>query len=1223
MMRRIFGFTAVVLVLLLGLCSVRSVWADGGRPFITKWKFSQQRELEFPLLGDNFKLVIKDADGKVVKREEKVTVELPARPYKCLLPAGEYTIEAGPEGVRALQMASLNNFNMITPRGSIYNLTEVIQFGDVKWKNMYCAFAGCENMTFAETIDTPDMSNVFDMSYMFYQCRAFNQPLNDWKVGKVTNMAFMFHECFFFNQPLNDWDVSQVTNMQSMFSKCRAFNQSLNDWKVGKVTNMQSMFLECTFFNQRLERWNVGEVTNMARMFAGCKSFDQNVNTWNVSKVTEMSDIFSQCSSFNQSLWMWKLKTAIGGLKETAMSPTNYSESLVWWAKQKEIRDIRFGREVSGLIYNAEGKAAREELIKRGWTFYGDREQDKGIFIVMGTPRYGSVKETSLSVNEERAVEIEVWGKGVKGRPKVQIEGAKNVLQIVESNTGKRIWIKGLKDGEVTLKVTLDEYSDECKIKVETVRVRSVQVTLATHNIKRGDAIPLWVDIQPANASEKGFTVTMSNDLATYDPATGEIVANKKQNGEVTVTVKTNQKGSIAPAVIRKVKIVSPDRYRITLEKEGEGTLELEGHQEATSVEVEKWTELTVMAAADESKGYELTALTAGDINLLKQENKFEVTGAVTVKATFIKKTFAVETTKEGEGTVTITGADNLAAVPYGTELTVTATPAEGYDLTALTAGDIDLLKQDNKFVVKGAVTVTATFTLKTFAVETTQEGKGTVTIAGAASLAAVPYGTELTVTATPSEGYTLKALTAGDIDLLKQENKFVVKEAVTVKATFTLKTFAVETTQEGEGTVTIAGADNLAAVPYGTELTVTATADESKGYALTALTAGDIDLLRQENKFVVKGAVTVKATFTQKTFAVETTKEGEGTVTIAGADNLAAVPYGTELTVTATADEGYELKELKANNVDIKATKTFTVTAATTVTAVFEKKQGGETPTPQPDPKPTTFAVTLAKTEHGKIAIEGYTEEALKAVVKDTELTVTVTPDEGYELKELKANNVDIKATKTFTVTAATTVTAVFEKKQGGETPTPQPDPKPTTFAVTLAKTEHGKIAIEGYTEEALKAVVKDTELTVTATHDDGYELKELKANNVDIKATKKFTVTAATTVTAVFEKKQGGKDKDDNKDKEPEKPGTAVEDVVLAGISVAPNPFTSQLRIVNPEGVVGRYTLVNTLGGVVRSGALSGTEVFVDTEALPAGLYFVRVTGQNGATRVLRVVK
>ncbi|MGP1460151.1 MAG: BspA family leucine-rich repeat surface protein [Bacteroides sp.] len=1212
MMRRVFGFTAVVLVLLLGLCSVRSAWADGGRPFITKWKFTQQRELEFPLLGDNFKLVIKDASGKVVKREDKVTVELPARPYKCLLPAGEYTIEAGPEGVRALQMASLNNFNMIIPRGSTHNLTEVIQFGDVKWKNMYCAFAGCENMTFAWTIDTPDLSNVQDMSYMFFQCRAFNQPLNDWKVGKVTKMAFMFHECFSFNQPLNDWDVSQVTNMQSMFSKCRAFNQSLNDWKVGKVTNMQSMFLECTFFNQRLERWNVGEVTNMARMFAGCKSFDQNVNTWNVSKVTEMSDIFSQCSSFNWSLWMWKLKTAIGGLKETAMSPTNYSESLVWWAKQEGIRDIKFGREVSGLIYNAEGKAAREKLMKRGWTFDGDREQDKGIFIVMGTPRYGSVKETSLSVNEERAVEIEVWGKGVKGRPKVQIEGAKDVLQIVESNMGKRIWIKGLKDGEVTLKVTLDEYSDECKIKVETVRVRSVQVTLATHNIKRGDAIPLWVDIQPANASEKGFTVTMSNDLATYDPATGEIVANKKQNGEVTVTVKTNQKGSSAPAVVRKVKIVSPDRYRITLEKEGEGTLELEGHQEATSVEVEKWTELTVMAAADESKGYELTALTAGDIDLLKQENKFEVTGAVTVKATFTLKTFAVETTKEGEGTVTIAGADNLAAVPYGTELTVTATADEskGYELTALTAGDIDLLRQENKFVVKGAVTVKATFTLKTFAVETTKEGEGTITIAGADNLAAVPYGTELTVTATADEskGYELTALMAGDIDLLKQENKFVVKGAVTVKATFTKKTFAVETTKEGEGTITIAGADNLAAVPYGTELTVTATADESKGYELTALMAGDIDLLKQENKFVVKGAVTVKATFTKKTFAVETTKEGEGTITIAGADNLAAVPYGTELTVTATADEskGYELTALMAGDIDLlKQENKFVVKGAVTVKATFTQK---------------TFAVETTKEGEGTISIAG--ADNLAAVPYGTELTVTATSAEGYELKELKANDVDIKATKTFTVTAATTVTAVFEKKQGGETPTPQPDPKPTTFAVTLAKPEHGKIAIEGYTEEALKTVVKDTELTVTATHDDGYELKELKANNVDIKVTKKFTVTAATTVTAVFEKKQGGKDKDDNKDKEPGKPGTAVEDAVLAGISVAPNPFTSQLRIVNPEGIVARYTLVNTLGGVVRSGVLSGTEV-VDTEALPAGLYFVRVIGQNGATRVLRVVK
>ena len=83
------------------------------------------------------------------------------------------------------------------------------------------------------------------------------------------------------------------------------------------------------------------------------------------------------------------------------------------------------------------------------------------------------------------------------------------------------------------------------------------------------------------------------------------------------------------------------------------------------------------------------------------------------------------------------------------------------------------------------------------------------------------------------------------------------------------------------------------------------------------------------------------------------------------------------------------------------------------------------------------------------------------------------------------------------------------------------------------------------------------------------------------------------------------------------------AVEDAVLALLVVAPNPFSSQLRIVNPEGIALRYELVTLTGNVVRAGALDGTETVVDTEALPAGLYFVRLTGQNGAKKVVKVVK
>ena len=83
------------------------------------------------------------------------------------------------------------------------------------------------------------------------------------------------------------------------------------------------------------------------------------------------------------------------------------------------------------------------------------------------------------------------------------------------------------------------------------------------------------------------------------------------------------------------------------------------------------------------------------------------------------------------------------------------------------------------------------------------------------------------------------------------------------------------------------------------------------------------------------------------------------------------------------------------------------------------------------------------------------------------------------------------------------------------------------------------------------------------------------------------------------------------------------AVEDAVLASVVVAPNPFSSQLRIVNPEGIAAHYVLIDASGVVLLTGVLEGTETVVDTEALAAGLYFVRFRTANSSERSVKVVK
>ena len=154
---------------------------------------------------------------------------------------------------------------------------------------------------------------------------------------------------------------------------------------------------------------------------------------------------------------------------------------------------------------------------------------------------------------------------------------------------------------------------------------------------------------------------------------------------------------------------------------------------------------------------------------------------------------FTVTSSSTSGGAISFTGADNLNAVPYGTTLTVIATPAEGYELTELTANDRNIL-DTKKVVVDEDLIIKAIFRKKTFAVALSSNEHGTISIVEPVDLDVVAYGTTLTVKATGKNAQCeLTALTANGEDILATKS-FVVKGATEVKATFVDHT-GVETT--------------------------------------------------------------------------------------------------------------------------------------------------------------------------------------------------------------------------------------------------------------------------------------------------------------------------------------------------------------------------------------------------------------------------------------------
>ena len=180
-----------------------------------------------------------------------------------------------------------------------------IDFNDIDVSNLdsfcYNRVKGIFEETKFKYIDISewDVSNVTDMSRMFYSCEKLKSvgDISKWDVSNVTNMLRMFYNCRSFNQDISSWDVSNVTNMCYMFYDCKNFNQDIHDWDVSNVTNMRSMFNGCNIFNQDISNWDVSKVTDMDYMFYKCNTFNQDISGWNVSNVRYgyTYNIFSYC----------------------------------------------------------------------------------------------------------------------------------------------------------------------------------------------------------------------------------------------------------------------------------------------------------------------------------------------------------------------------------------------------------------------------------------------------------------------------------------------------------------------------------------------------------------------------------------------------------------------------------------------------------------------------------------------------------------------------------------------------------------------------------------------------------------------------------------------------------------------------------------------------------------------------------------------------------------
>ena len=520
-------------------------------------------------------------------------------------------------------------------------------------------------------------------------------------------------------------------------------------------------------------------------------------------------------------------------------------------------------------------------------------------------------------------------------------------------------------------------------------------------------------------------------------------------------------------------------------------------------------------------------------------------------------------------------------------------------------------------------------YTPATFFITYAQPSNGVLTVkkgvTSIASQSSVEIGTQLTVVATANQGYELEALMINnkkvenptfDPALRTYKANFTAEKATTISATFKRKIEKVTITYKPatNGSLVVKqGANTLASgtsVEKGTHLTVVATANQ--GYELEALMINnkkvnptfDPTLRTYKANFIAEKAATISATFKRKIEKVTITYKPatNGNLVIKqGANTLASgasVEKGTQLTVVATANQGYELEALMINNKKVEnptfdpALRTykanFTAEKATTISATFKRKIEKVTITY----KPATNGNLVVKQGANTLA-------SGTSVEKGTQLSVVATANQGYELEALMINNKKVEnptfdpALRTykanFTAEKATTISATFKQKVEKVTITYKPAINGSLVVKQGANTLASGTSVE-----------KGTQLTVVATANQGYELKNGKVllGDKELALTREgqvytgtFVVEASVEISAEFITT------------------TALSAIDSPSMMIYPNPASHKVQIsnANPNSEVALYNMDGLLLQQATTNAEG--EVTLHVATLPTGHYLVRV--------------
>jgi uncharacterized repeat protein (TIGR02543 family) len=296
-----------------------------------------------------------------------------------------------------------------------------------------------------------------------------------------------------------------------------------------------------------------------------------------------------------------------------------------------------------------------------------------------------------------------------------------------------------------------------------------------------------------------------------------------------------------------------------------------------------------------------------------------------------------------------------------GTVVTVTATPATGYNFTSW-SGDLTGTTNPSSITMNANKSVTANFTLKTFTVTPSSGANGSISPAATQT---VNYGASITFTFTPAANYVVNTVTLDGASVTPTNNAYTITNvtanhtiAVTFKQATTTYTLTTAASPTAGGTVTGGGS-------YASGTVVTVTATPATGYNFTSW-SGDLTGTANPSSITMSANKSVTANFTLKTFTVTPSAGANGSISPAATQT---VNYGASITFTFTPAANYAVNTVTLDGAAVTPTNNaYTITNVTanhTIAVTFKVSAG--------DAKLKITGVTSGVPQVGNEAVKSY----------------------------------------------------------------------------------------------------------------------------------------------------------------------------------------------------------------------------------------------------------